>query len=400
MTEGNVPERTGKTNPYDIQKMDRTTMKLYWATLCISAIMVAVGIIFESILDIIVAIGVTIFIAITMRHDYKFIHIPPMFIILMMIGMVFSTISGVLFDIGFAGIVQKVILGVILGLMGFVCAYLALGKIPGFSDEKPGLISLEAFTFGVAIYAIFTMVIRYVNESLSIALDYSELFDSMAYVTIGAFLISLFFYMDKSSVFKHTVFNFMYNNKEALGVREENERLEIENMIAQGESDTLEFKSTLRTNLKTGEKDKRMEKAVLKTITAFLNTNGGTLLIGVADDGEILGIDENSFDNRDKLNLHMTNLLSSQIGDEFLPYIRFKLIEFDDKAVMRVACKRCNIPVFLKDNKMEIYYVRSGPSSVELTGSNMMKYIGTKQKVKKLKVRAERPLAPVDEEGE
>ena len=72
MTEGNVPERTGKTNPYDIQKMDRTTMKLYWATLCISAIMVAVGIIFESILDIIVAIGITILIAITMRHDYKF----------------------------------------------------------------------------------------------------------------------------------------------------------------------------------------------------------------------------------------------------------------------------------------------------------------------------------------
>ena len=208
--------------------------------------------------------------------------------------------------------------------------------------------------------------------------------------------ISTIFYLDKSALFKHTVFNFMYNNQETLGVRSENDRLEAEHLIGLGESDTLEFKSTLRTNLKTGEKDKRMEKAVLKTLTAFLNTEGGTLLIGVTDDGDIIGIDEESFDNRDKLNLHMTNLISSQIGDEFLPYIRFKLIDFDEKAIMRVVCKRCNIPVFLKDGKVEQYYVRSGPSSVELTGSDMVKYVGRKQKVKKLRVQMDIPHTPVD----
>ena len=164
----------------------------------------------------------------------------------------------------------------------------------------------------------------------------------------------------------------------------------------------MEFKSTLRTNLKTGEKDKRMEKAVLKSITAFLNSDGGTLLVGVADDGTILGIDEESFDNRDKLNLHMTNLISSQIGDDYLPYIRFKLISFgenDEKAVMKVVCKTSPIPVFLKDGKTEQYYVRSGPSSVELLGSDMIRYIGRKQSVRNLKVRAGIPHA-VDEINE
>ena len=92
----------------------------------------------------------------------------------------------------------------------------------------------------------------------------------------------------------------------------------------------------------------------------------------------------------------MTNLISSQIGDEFLPFIRFKLVEFEDKAVMKVVCKRCNIPVFLKENKTEQYYVRSGPSSVELTGSDMIKYIGSKQKVRKLRMRMECPCAPED----
>ena len=57
-----------------------------------------------------------------------------------------------------------------------------------------------------------------------------------------------------------------------------------EALIKQGESKTLEFKSTLRWNLKEDRKDKRVTFAALKTIAAFLNTEGGDLLIGVADD--------------------------------------------------------------------------------------------------------------------
>ena len=396
MNEDGQQERIFNDNPYDTRKTDKTTMRLYYVSLVLSVTMIALGMYFSNILDILIALGVTIVVLITMSHDRKFIHIPPMMIIMIMVCMICSSISGLVFEVGVMGIIEDVLIGAMLSLIGFICAYLALGKIPGFSNEKPLLISIEAFTFGVAAYSIFTMIVKYTGELVDISMDYNDMFNSMAYVTLGSLAISLLFYLDKSSLFKHTVFNFMYNNQETLGVKSENDRLEAENLIGRGESDTLEFKSTLRTNLKTGEKDKRMEKAVLKTLTAFLNTEGGTLLIGVTDDGEILGIDEESFDNRDKMNLHMTNLISSQIGDEFLPYIRFKLIEFEDKAVMKVVCKRCDIPVFLKDGKTEQYYVRSGPSSVELTGSDMVKYVGRKQKVRKLRMHVEVPHAPVD----
>ena len=396
MNEDGQQERIFNDNPYDTRKTDKTTMRLYYVSLVLSVTMIALGLYFSNILDILIALGVTIVVLITMSHDRKFIHIPPMMIIMIMVCMICSSISGLVFEVGVMRIIEDVLIGAMLSLIGFICAYLALGKIPGFSNEKPLLISIEAFTFGVAAYSIFTMIVKYTGELVDISMDYNDMFNSMAYVTLGSLAISLLFYLDKSSLFKHTVFNFMYNNQETLGVKSENDRLEAENLIRRGESDTLEFKSTLRTNLKTGEKDKRMEKAVLKTLTAFLNTEGGTLLIGVTDDGEILGIDEESFDNRDKMNLHMTNLISSQIGDEFLPYIRFKLIEFEDKAVMKVVCKRCDIPVFLKDGKIEQYYVRSGPSSVELTGSDMVKYVGRKQKVRKLRMHVEVPHAPVD----
>ena len=52
----------------------------------------------------------------------------------------------------------------------------------------------------------------------------------------------------------------------------------------------VEFKSTARWNLKEECKDKRMEDAVVKTVAGFLNTDGGTLLIGVDDDRQVIGL--------------------------------------------------------------------------------------------------------------
>ena len=76
----------------------------------------------------------------------------------------------------------------------------------------------------------------------------------------------------------------------------------IQQMIAQGESTTLEFKSTLRFNKREGKKkDKVIEHQVVKTICAFLNSRfGGHLLIGVDDEGNVLGIEDDGFENEDK----------------------------------------------------------------------------------------------------
>lgn len=64
----------------------------------------------------------------------------------------------------------------------------------------------------------------------------------------------------------------------------------IPNLITQGESHTLEFKETLQWSVKKEEHAPYLQKESLRTIAAFLNTEGGTLLIGVSDSGEINGI--------------------------------------------------------------------------------------------------------------
>jgi type I restriction enzyme, R subunit len=82
---------------------------------------------------------------------------------------------------------------------------------------------------------------------------------------------------------------------------------DAEELIKRGESKTLEFKSTLRWSLKEDRRDdKGVTHAALKTVGAFLNTDGGDLLIGVADNGSIVGIEADQLDNNDKFMRHLT----------------------------------------------------------------------------------------------
>src|SRR5258705_13511502 len=89
-----------------------------------------------------------------------------------------------------------------------------------------------------------------------------------------------------------------------------------EELIKAGESKTLEFKSTLRWSLKDNRQDdKGVTYAVLKTISAFLNTQGGDLPIGVADDGAVVGIERDKLDNDDKFMRHVTQVVRNGLGD-------------------------------------------------------------------------------------
>ena len=203
-------------------------------------------------------------------------------------------------------------------------------------------------------------------------------------VMYTAVVCIMYYEDDRHNLFKYTLRSFLEENSEALGL-ENRQKEDIQRLIRDGESNRLEFKSTLRTNLETGETDKRMEKAVLKTIVAFLNTDGGNLLIGVDDDGDIIGADIQSFENKDKMGLHLTNLIASKIGNSFLPFITFNLIDFDDKVVIRVKCDPCPMPVFYKDGKIEIFYVRSGPRTEELTGMTLISYIKNRESDKRMR---------------
>ncbi len=145
--------------------------------------------------------------------------------------------------------------------------------------------------------------------------------------------------------------------------------------IATGENNQLEFKSTLRWHLKANKAAKEIEIACMKTLAAFLNSEGGTLLVGVEDNGNILGIEQDGFPNDDKFLLHFNNLLKQHLGLECAPFVAFEIKHIEGKSVLVVDCRRSASPVFVTHGDKEDFYIRVGPGSRQLSTSEVLAYI-------------------------
>jgi DNA-binding response OmpR family regulator len=154
---------------------------------------------------------------------------------------------------------------------------------------------------------------------------------------------------------------------------------QLKSLIDAGENDRFELKSTSRWNLKSNKPDKEIENAWLKTIIAFLNTYGGILLIGVEDDGNVLGLEPDKFPNSDRYLLHVNNLIREHIGMEVTQFIKFGLKQLDGKDILCIHCSSSPEPAFLKNKKDEDFYIRVGPGSRKLTSRETLIYINNRK---------------------
>ena len=157
-----------------------------------------------------------------------------------------------------------------------------------------------------------------------------------------------------------------------------------EELLKLQESKTLEFKSSLRWNLKENRKDDRhVTHAALKTIAAFLNTDGGDLLIGVDDDRKMLGIDHDRLESDDKFVRHLAQVVRNGLGDKAGTCIDPETQIVEGKTVCLVSCQRSPEPVYLRWKGLEKaepgdFYVRSGPGTVRLGERDAEKYVVTR----------------------
>ena len=145
--------------------------------------------------------------------------------------------------------------------------------------------------------------------------------------------------------------------------------------VLAGEGEHIEFKSTLRKNLHTNQNDPKMELAVLKTIAGFLNSDGGTLYVGIADDGEAIGLEPDSFPNEDKMMLHLTNLINHKVGKAQSLYIHMQCEDYQGKRALTVDCRPSRSATWVKDGNAQRFFVRTGPSTSELIGADAQSYI-------------------------
>ena len=151
------------------------------------------------------------------------------------------------------------------------------------------------------------------------------------------------------------------------------------NIIENGENDYAEFKSSLRWDYKNQQVSKAMEYVVAKTISAFMNSDGGNLFIGVDDSGEILGL-ENDYkglknQNSDGFKLQLDQVVNNYIGKEFHHYISNKIVKVEDKDVCVVEIIGSGSPVFVKNEGKDEFYIRASASSQPMSMKEASEYI-------------------------
>ena len=158
---------------------------------------------------------------------------------------------------------------------------------------------------------------------------------------------------------------------------------DVAQLLAVGESQTIEFKSTARWNVRAGRPDKKMEHVIAKTVCGFLNAEGGKLLIGVDDDANVVGLAADvqtlgSKGSRDGYELFLRQLLDNSLSVPTAGIVRIDFETVDNAEVCVVTVASSGKPVFARPHEGGTgpteFWVRTGNATKQLHGDDMLEY--------------------------
>ncbi|MCY4462095.1 MAG: DUF262 domain-containing protein [Albidovulum sp.] len=145
----------------------------------------------------------------------------------------------------------------------------------------------------------------------------------------------------------------------------------VHEMILEGEGQLVEFKSTLRYDMHRSAVNKKLEHVVAKTVAAFMNSDGGSLFIGVDDHRNAIGLELDygtlSKTDRDGFQLHLANILDKYLGQDVMKLWKLDWPSYDDKQICHVQVTRANKPVYVTSEGKEEFFVRKEGSSQPLS---------------------------------
>ena len=154
----------------------------------------------------------------------------------------------------------------------------------------------------------------------------------------------------------------------------------VRSLIECGESAVVEFKSTARRNLHTETPDPAITWAVVKTLAAFMNTHGGTLLIGVDDHGHPVGVELDyplvKGGDRDGWELWLTAVVKNALGPVAATDLSVRFCMIDGRTIARIDVRPGAEPVFAtrKGDPREVFFARLNNSTEELSGPALLDY--------------------------
>ncbi|WP_035094591.1 AlbA family DNA-binding domain-containing protein [Aquimarina megaterium] len=158
---------------------------------------------------------------------------------------------------------------------------------------------------------------------------------------------------------------------------------DIEELIESGENERVEFKSSIRYDYYRKATNRDLERVIAKTITGFMNAKGGKLIIGVDDDGNVLGLEKDfktlKHKNRDGYERELFRIISTQLGHEacFSNHISFYKLNGEDVCVIDI--EPSEKPIYVSDTENTTFYVRTGNATYPLTVKEAVNYLETRK---------------------
>jgi hypothetical protein len=177
----------------------------------------------------------------------------------------------------------------------------------------------------------------------------------------------------------------------AARIQEEFER-DLAAAIAAREGERVEFKASARWDAQLGKTNKTLEEAVVRTIAGFLNHAGGSLFVGVADSGEIVGAEPDyrtlKRSDRDGFEQFVMGLVKHALGGDVCARVHIRFRSAGGKDVCQIAVEASERPVYCQDGALARYFLRMGNSTRELDVREAMRHIAQRWPVRRRRDRA------------
>jgi len=146
--------------------------------------------------------------------------------------------------------------------------------------------------------------------------------------------------------------------------------LDLPDLIRSGESERLEFKSSVRWDFRLERVNKALESVIVKSIAGFMNHHGGSLLVGVSDSGEVRGLGYDyktlKLKNRDGFELFINDLVKVRIGGEYCSLVHCSFHMINDQEICRIFVDSSDPPAYVQDGQVSRYFLRTGNGTREL----------------------------------
>ena len=162
-------------------------------------------------------------------------------------------------------------------------------------------------------------------------------------------------------------------------LRAVSQSINIRNLIADGESEQVEFKAYLRINQDSGSIDTTMKHKIARSLAAILNNLGGFLLIGVKDDHTVVGIESDlkalGKPTTDGFELALVDIIKQYIGIEHMDCIHITFASLDGQQICVVQMEKSSRPVYVTAGDDHEFWLRAGNSARKLDVKAAIEYI-------------------------